>query len=81
MIKIHLVGGKIIEGVVFAVDPVTNAMILTVGEPNEGSYVVVSANQISHIDGELSSIATPNVVGLGMKYDCYTIFKYFCNFK
>ena len=30
-IKVHLNGGEIVEGSVFAVDPVTNAIILKIG--------------------------------------------------
>lgn len=49
MLKVTTKGGKTYEGEIFAVDPVTKAMVLK----NESTYLVLNPNQITNIDGAL----------------------------
>jgi hypothetical protein len=66
MVKIHLVGGQVHEGKVYAIDPVTYSIILSTDE-SEGSFVLINSSQILEIEGDLNSTAIPNVVALGMR--------------
>lgn len=63
MVKIHTVTGKIVEGEVFAVDPVTKSVVLKV----EGNYVVFNPTHIAKIEGDINSLRAPAVGELGIK--------------
>lgn len=62
MIKIHSTNGKIVEGEVFAVDPVTKSIVLKV----EGNYVIFNPNHITKIEGDIT-LRAPPVAELGIK--------------
>ena len=63
MIKVHTIGGKVYEGHVFAIDPVTKAIILN----NEDSFRMISHSQIDHIEGDISAIPVPDVTEFGIR--------------
>lgn len=62
MIKIHTIGGKIYEGNIFAIDPVTKAVILK----NEESFRMINHSQISKIEGNISNTPEPDVSEYGI---------------
>ncbi len=62
MIKIHSVTGKVVEGEVYAVDPVTKAIVLKV----EGNFIVFNPNHITKIEGDIT-LRSPAVGELGIK--------------
>jgi hypothetical protein len=63
MIKVHTVGGKVYEGRVFAIDPVTKAVVLS----NEESFRMISHSQISSIEGDISATPVPDVTEFGIR--------------
>jgi hypothetical protein len=63
MTKVHTIGGKIYEGDVFAIDPVTKAIILR----NEETFQMISNSQILQIEGDLSGTKVPDVSELGIR--------------
>jgi hypothetical protein len=79
-----MVGGKIVEGTVYAVDPVTHSIILskqktlfliykflTIFQPteNESSYTMVNSSNIDHIDGNIPQyVSTENVPSEAIRY-------------
>ena len=65
MIKIYLHSGNIIEGTIFAVDPVTSSLIIK--SETDSNYTLINPNQISQIDGNLQSTTVPNILALGIK--------------
>ena len=63
MIKVHTIGGKVYEGHVFAIDPVTKTVILN----NEESYRMISHSQVARIEGDMSAIPVPDVTEFGIR--------------
>jgi hypothetical protein len=63
MIKVHTIGGKTYEGDIFAIDPVTKAIILR----NEETFQMISNSQILQIEGDISGTNVPDVSELGIK--------------
>lgn len=63
MIKVHTVGGNVYEGSLFAVDPVTKAIVLR----DEESFRMISHSQISSIEGDISATPVPDVTEFGMR--------------
>ena len=63
MIKVHTIGGKVYEGHVFAIDPVTKAIILS----NEETFRMISHSQIDRIEGDISAIPVPDVTEFGIR--------------
>lgn len=63
MIKVHTIGGKVYEGHVFAIDPVTKTVILS----TEESYRLICHSQVAHIEGDISAIPVPDVTEFGIR--------------
>jgi hypothetical protein len=63
MIKVHTIGGKVYEGVVFAIDPVTKAVVLR----NEESFRMINHSQITRIEGDISTTPVPDVTEFGIR--------------
>jgi len=57
-VKVHLKGtGEVVEGSVFAVDPVTNTMVMESGQ----NYRIIMNSQIVKIEGEITEACAPGV--------------------
>ena len=63
VVKVILSTKETLEGTVFCVDPVTNALVLKV----EDRYVVVNAEAIADIEGDLSKVKAPIPKDIGMQ--------------
>ena len=64
MIKIHTNSGKIYEGETFAIDPVTKSVALKM----DISYMVINPEQITQIEGDITSLRSPPATELGIRY-------------
>ena len=62
-IKIVLTTKEILEGQCFCVDPVTDAVVMKI----ENKYVLVNAESIADIEGDLSKVKTPVPKDIGMQ--------------
>ena len=62
-VKVMLSTNETLEGSVFCVDPVTKALVLKI----ENRYVVVNADAIVDIEGELSKLKAPIPKDIGMQ--------------
>lgn len=56
MLKISTKGGKTYDGEIFAVDPVTKAIVLK----NGNTFSVLNPNEIIHIDGNIALPQDPS---------------------
>ena len=56
MLKITNVNGKVSEGELYAIDPVTKTVII---KTNSNGYSLFPAAQIANIQGDLNSAKTP----------------------
>lgn len=63
MIKVHTLDGKVYEGHLFAVDPVTKAVVLR----DQESFRMISHSQISSIEGDISASPVPDVTEFGIR--------------
>lgn len=63
MIKIQVLNGKTFEGEVYAVDPVTKAIVLKVDE----NYVVINPSQVAKIEGDIAALKAPPIAELGIR--------------
>lgn len=63
MIKVTTVGGKVHEGLVYAIDPLSKCLAM---KKEQGSFIIISPSQISNIQGDLSSISVPDLTKLGI---------------
>ena len=63
MIKVHTLDGKVYEGHLFAVDPVTKAVVLR----DQESFRMISHSQISSIEGDISATPVPDVTEFGIR--------------
>lgn len=70
MLKIHLVGGQSCEGKIFAVDPVTSAIVLQFDESGTGtsSFKLINSSRIVRIEGDMSTVSVPNISAFGIRY-------------
>jgi len=66
MLKVHIVGGIVCEGSVQAIDPVTKTLILKTGDEGSSSYRIIIPSQITQIEGDLASVAIPDLSTLGI---------------
>lgn len=69
-VVITLVDGNIHEGTVYAVDPVTQTIILKLSSDSTAaidSYTVINPSQISKLQGNLNDTVLPNISTLGIK--------------
>ena len=64
-IKLITVGGKVFEGEVYAIDPVTKAIAL---QQADGGYIIVNTQNIQQIQGDLSKIKPPDANLLGLRF-------------
>ena len=64
MIKLQTTEGKVYEGEVYAIDPVSKSIALK----TESSFIVVNPSQISLITGELTNVKVPALSELGLRY-------------
>lgn len=62
MIKIHSHNGKVVEGEVYAVDPVSKSLVLKVN----GSYTIFNPSQIVRIEGDIT-LKSPPLAELGIR--------------
>jgi len=62
-ISITLVSNEILKGDVYCIDPVTSAIIL---KGNDNTYSLINADAISNIDGDLSTMITPDPIKSGL---------------
>jgi hypothetical protein len=62
MIKIHSQTGKVHEGELFAVDPVSKALVIKA----DGVYTIINPSQISRIEGDVN-LRSPPVAELGIR--------------
>jgi hypothetical protein len=63
MIKIHSQSGRVYEGEVYAVDPVTKSVVLKI----DGAYTIINPAQINKIEGEIT-LKSPPLSDLGIRY-------------
>lgn len=63
MIKVITKHGSVVDGEVYAIDPLTKCMAL---KTEAGSYVLISPEQIASIQGDLSKVKTPELSSLGV---------------
>lgn len=63
MIKIHSQSGKVYEGEVYAIDPVTKSVVLKI----DGVYTIINPTQINKIEGEIT-LKSPPVSDLGIRF-------------
>jgi hypothetical protein len=63
MLKVHGNDGKVHEGELFAVDPISKALVLKI----DGSYSIFNPSQISRIEGDLSQANPPSLGDLGIR--------------
>lgn len=63
MIKVTTTGGKVHEGELFAIDPLSKALAL---KNEQGSYAIISPSQITSITGDLNAAKTPELAQLGI---------------
>jgi hypothetical protein len=62
-VKLTLTTKEALKGECFCIDPVTNALVLKV----DGKYVVVNAESIVDIEGDLTKVKAPNSKDIGMQ--------------
>ena len=60
-----MIGGKKIEGEVYAIDPVTKAIAL---KQQDETYVIVNIHQVQEIQGDLSKIKHPEDIISGARF-------------
>lgn len=65
MLKVQTSNGKIYEGEIYAIDPVTKSVALK----HEGLYTVVNASVITEIHGNIGNCRTPNLPELGLRFE------------
>ena len=63
MIKIHSQNGKVFEGEVFAIDPITKSIVIKI----DGTYSIFNPAQITKIDGDLTVAKLPPIADLGIR--------------
>ena len=55
--------GTVYKGSIFAIDPVTESVVL---KDSNGGYTLLSPTQITKIEGDISNIPTPNINEFGL---------------
>mmetsp|Transcript_24479 Transcript_24479/g.40820 ORF Transcript_24479/g.40820 Transcript_24479/m.40820 type:complete len:157 (+) Transcript_24479:170-640(+) len=61
-IKLHSKSGKVYEGEIYAIDPVTKSVALK----TDGSYIVMNPSEIAQIKGDITSLREPQLAELGI---------------
>ena len=61
-VKVTLSTKEVLEGSVWCIDPVTDALVMKI----EDQYVLVNAESIIDIEGDLSTVSVPNPKDIGM---------------
>ena len=61
-VKVTLVNKEVVEGTVWCLDPISDALVMKVKD----QYVLVNAESIVDIDGDLSKVKPPNPKEIGM---------------
>jgi hypothetical protein len=64
MLKVTTKGGKTYEGEIFAVDPMTNSMVLK----RENVFSIINPSQIHHIDGQPVLPQDPTFTQFAVRY-------------
>jgi hypothetical protein len=64
MIKITTTNGKVVEGELFALDPVTKAVSI---RSNQDTYVTINSYHITQITGNLSEAKAADFAKLGVQ--------------
>lgn len=65
MFKISIINGKVLEGEIAAIDPISKFIAL---KQEEGSFVLINPSQIQQIQGDLNKIKLPDINQLGLRY-------------
>jgi len=69
-VKLHLREAKaVLEGEVFAVDPVTSTVIMACGQ----DYKIILKNQITKVEGEITESCAPGVSPSLVRYESYIV--------
>ncbi len=64
MIKVTTTHGKVFEGELFAIDPITRSLSI---KSDTGSYSIINANHITHITGTIAGAKVSDVSKLGIR--------------
>ena len=65
MFKITTANGKIFEGEIAAIDPISRFIAL---KQEEGSFVLINPSHIQQINGDLNKLKLPDINLLGLRF-------------
>ena len=65
MFKISTNNGKVFEGEIAAIDPITKFIAL---KQEEGSYIIINPSNVQQIHGDLNKIKLPDISQLGLRF-------------